>query len=50
MGLPRWCGRGKPVDIKQGLHLRRQCEGGRIGLRPGRALGLFRRVVDAAFV
>ena len=33
----------------RGLRLRHQSEGGRSGLRPGRALGLFRRVVDAAF-
>jgi hypothetical protein len=34
----------------RGLRLRRQSEGGRTGLRPGRALGLFRRVMDADFV
>jgi hypothetical protein len=50
MGLPRRCGRGKPADIMRGLRLRHQSEGGHMGLRPGRALGLFRHVVDAAFI
>jgi hypothetical protein len=42
--------RGRPIDIMRGLRLRHQSEGGHTGFRPGRALGLFLRVVDAAFI